>query len=96
MKKKIVWTDSSVIDLQFIYDYIANDAETYAPVFISEIIEKVEGIPDFPEIGRIVPEMNRDEIREIIFNNYRIIYKIKMDRIEILTIIHQRKKILSE
>lgn len=90
MKKRIVWTDSSLIDLQLIYDYISNDAETYAPVFISELMDKVDTLLDFPEIGRIVPEKNCNNIREIFFNSYRIIYKISTYRIEIVTVVHQR------
>ena len=91
MKKRLIWTDSSLVDLQLIYDYISNDVETYAPVFISELIEKVETIPDFPEIGRKVPEKEDKNIREILFSSYRIIYKISSDRIEIVSIAHQRR-----
>ena len=91
MKKRLVWTDSSLVDLQLIYDYISNGAETYAPVFISELIGKVESIPDFPEIGRKVPEKENKNIREIIFSSYRIIYTISSDRIEVVSIVHQRR-----
>ena len=91
MKKRLVWTDSSLIDLKLIYDYISNDAETYAPVFISEMIERIEQIPDFPEMGRKVPEKDNDKIREILFNSYRVIYKISPTRIEIVSIVHQRR-----
>jgi addiction module RelE/StbE family toxin len=93
MKKRIVWTDSSFVDLQLIHDYISNDAETYAPVFISELMEKVNSLPDFPEIGKKVPEKDDKNIREIFFNSYRIIYKISSDRIEIVSVVHQRMKI---
>jgi addiction module RelE/StbE family toxin len=93
MKKWIVWTDSSLVDLQLIHDFISNDAETYAPVFISELMEKVDSLPDFPEIGRKVPEKDDKNIREIFFNSYRIIYKISSDRIEIVSVVHQRMKI---
>lgn len=93
MKKRLVWTDSSLTDLQLIHDYISNDVETYAPVFISELIEKVDAIPDFPEIGRKVPEKDSNNIREIIFSSYRIIYNISSDRIEVVSIVHQRKQL---
>ncbi len=93
MKKRLLWTDSSLIDLQLIYDYISNDAETYAPVFISELMEKVDAIPEFPEIGRKVPEKDDKNIREILFNSYRLIYKISSDRIEIVSVVHQRKQL---
>ncbi len=93
MKKKLFWTNSSMDDLQLIYEYISNDAETYAPVFISELMEKVENIADFPKMGREVREMEDESVREIIFNSYRIIYKVSKDRIEITSVVHQRMKL---
>ncbi len=80
--------------MKTIHDYISTDAETYASVFISELMEKVDSLPEFPEIGRIVPEMDNKKLREIFFSSYRIIYKISKDRIEIVTVIHQRMKLL--
>ena len=42
-------------------------------------------------MGRTVPEINRKEIREIIFGNYRIIYRIEEMNIAILTIRHTKQ-----
>ncbi len=76
-----------------IHDYISYDAKTYAPVFISELMDKVETLLDFPEIGKMVPEEDSRNIREIFFSSYRIIYKISNDRIEIVSVVHQRMKL---
>jgi len=47
-----------------------------------------------PEIGRIVPELEKKEIRELIEGNYRIIYRIKTkDLVEIVTIHHTSRDI---
>ena len=45
----------------------------------------------FPESGRIVPELNRRDVREVLHKRYRVIYKIKENRIEILTVRHMRQ-----
>jgi addiction module RelE/StbE family toxin len=89
--KKIIWTDPAIEDLQAIFDFISNDSEYYAKIFVNKILDAVEKLTDLPEIGRIVPEYNRKEIREIIFQSYRIIYKIGYDQILILTVIHGRR-----
>jgi plasmid stabilization system protein ParE len=59
-----------------------------ARLFAHGVINAIESLEIFPESGRIVPEYNQKSIREIIFQNYRIIYQIKLDAIEILAIMH--------
>jgi len=60
----------------------------YAARFIEKIIEAVEGLENFPKIGRSVPEAEEENIRGILLHNYRIIYRVETDRILVLTIIH--------
>ncbi len=89
--EKLIWTEPAVNDLQAIFDFISKDSEYYACVFIGEIIGSVEKLTDFPEIGRIVPEYQQNDIREIIVENYRVIYQLEQNRILILTVAHGRR-----
>lgn len=86
------WTFQSISDLQNIYNYIASDSKKYAKIHIQRIREKARLIKDNIRIGRIVPEVENEEIREIIFGNYRIIYRIvNPERIDILTVFHSAR-----
>lgn len=85
---KLEWTEPAIIDLENIRDYIAKDSANYAARFVARIIEAAETLPNHPRIGRVVPEAEDDAIRELLFQNYRIIYHAESDRILILTIIH--------
>jgi addiction module RelE/StbE family toxin len=85
---KIIWTEPAVDDLESIKNYIARDSEIYALQFVQKIINCIEKVCSFPKIGREVPEANNKNIREVIFSNYRIIYRIKRESILILAIIH--------
>ena len=85
---KLEWTDPSLLDLENIRDYIATDSEYYATRFITRIIEAAETLPQLPLIGRYVPEAEDETIRELLFHNYRIIYRVEANRILILTVIH--------
>lgn len=84
----ILWTDPSLDDLKAIRDYIAKDSETYAASFIESILSAVEQLGEFPHMGRIVPEANVSDVREVIFGSYRIIYRVHQDTILILAVIH--------
>ena len=85
---KIDWTEPAISDLQYIRDYIARDSEFYAFRFIERIVNRIEILPDFPEMGRIVAEANDKSIRELLYHKYRIMYRVEKDRILVLTIIH--------
>lgn len=88
---RIKWTVPAVESLRNLHGYIAKDSEVYASNFIQRIIFAVDKLAHFPRIGRVVPEADEETIRELLYHNYRIIYRIKSEVIEILTIIHGRR-----
>ena len=90
---RLEWTEVAVADLENIRDYIKKDSEHYAIRFVEKIIEAVEKLLKFPEIGRAVPEAASENIRELIFHNYRIMYHIEPRRILILTIMHGAREL---
>ena len=52
---------------------------------MNKLFDSVERLVDFPESGRVVPEVGVRRIREVIFGAYRVIYSVK-DKVEILTV----------
>jgi plasmid stabilization system protein ParE len=88
---KIKWTDPAIDSLRNLHGYIAKDSEVYASSFVQRIILAVEKLTDFPRLGRVVPEADEETIRELLYHNYRIIYRVKSELIEILTVIHGRR-----
>jgi toxin ParE1/3/4 len=84
---EILWTQEAIDKLIEIEDFIAKDSTERAVTFVDEIIEHIEAVlPDKPRIGRSVPEISNPNIRELIFNNYRIVYRINENTLEILTV----------
>jgi plasmid stabilization system protein ParE len=82
------WTEPAVNALRAIHDYIAHDQPFYAARFIERIVVTAERLRDFPDIGRKVPEADKNDVRELIFQGYRIIYRHEPDRIRVLTVVH--------
>lgn len=82
------WTDTAVAHLVAIYERIAQDAPVYAQRMIDRLTKRSEQIATFPESGRMVPEYEAPDIREVIENPYRIIYRIKVDQIDVLAVVH--------
>lgn len=88
---KITWSPLAIDRASEIAEYISLDNPTAASKWIDDIFEKVLILNSSPKMGRTVPEINRKEIREIIFGNYRIIYRIEEMSIAILTIRHTKQ-----
>jgi len=84
---KIEWTDPAIESLRNLHGYIAKDSEVYASSFVQRIVLAVEKLTNFPRLGRVVPEADEETIRELLYQNYRIIYRIRGERVEILTVI---------
>jgi toxin ParE1/3/4 len=86
MALKISWSPSAIAHFEEICNYIARDSGTYSSIFAKKVNAIVKSIPDFPKSGRVVPEYDDDNLREKILGNYRIVYRIKQDVIEIVTV----------
>ena len=85
---KIEWAEPAISDLQHVRDYIVKDSKYYAARFVSKIIGRIDVLPDFPEMGREVTEADDKSIRELIYQKYRIMYRVEKERILILAIIY--------
>lgn len=83
---KIIWTRLALERVKKIANYIAYDKPKAAKRWIETVFKKVEILIKFPEMGRKVPESNNSSVRELIFGNYRIIYRCDKTKIYILTV----------
>jgi toxin ParE1/3/4 len=83
---KIRWSYEALDRLIEIEDYISKDSSVRAIQFVDQLIEHAELLSEKPLMGRIVPELANPDIRELVFKKYRIIYRLKEKRIEILTV----------
>jgi toxin ParE1/3/4 len=90
---KIIWSPLAITRINEIADYIADDSPEAARKWVDEIFTKVDRIEEFPLSGRFVPEIDRKDIREILFGKYRIIYRILTKDISILTVRHLKQKL---
>ena len=85
---RIDWSELAILDLEGIKEFIQRDSEYYALEFTSRIIEMIEKLSSFSNIGRKVSEVDDESIREVVFYNYRIIYKLFDESVLVLAIIH--------
>ena len=80
MAFQIIWSREAREDLREIVTFIAYDNPAAAESFGYLLMSKVDVLAQFPQIGRIVPEEQDENIREIIFRSYRIVYQTLMEK----------------
>lgn len=89
------WSDQAKADLRAIHNFIARDSSHYATKVTQDIVEKSETLSELPRIGRVVPEMGDDSVREIPAYSYRVLYEVTRGDIVILAVIHKRRDLNS-
>ena len=88
---EVIFTDQFLDRVEECTDYIALDHVPTAIKWAREVFKQCQKLSNQPKSGRIVPEFRRPEIREIIHGNYRLVYELKPNQIDMLTIWHTRQ-----
>lgn len=91
MAHRIAWSRRALQDLEAIADYIAQDSPAYAGAVVRNIIGQTRMLARFPRAGRVVPELDDENIREVFAYSYRIIYRLVDDQITVTSVIHGKR-----
>ena len=89
---KIIWTELAISRLSEIHRYIYLDSSVEADKWLVKLLNYSKRLETFPESGRVIPEIaDRKDLRELLFGNYRIVYKIDNKKVLVLTIRHVKQ-----
>ena len=86
-----MWSPLAGRQVDDVVEYIAHDDPTAALRWLEHLLERVRALARFPDSGRMVPEIRRKDVREIIVSPYRVIYRRRDDRVEIVAIRHEAR-----
>jgi len=90
---QLIWALRAVEDLEEICNFIARDSEQFAGVFAQQVVALTGTISKWPRLGSVVPEYESEKIRERLCHNYRIVYRLGRDTVEIVTICHGARRL---
>jgi addiction module RelE/StbE family toxin len=88
MAHELVWSPEALEDVEQVATYIARDSEWYAQAVVIRILAAAETLTEHPSRGRIVPEAQRESLREIFVYSYRLIYEVRADLVTIVAVAH--------
>jgi toxin ParE1/3/4 len=84
----VIWRDEATRNLEQLYAFTATYSEVAARNLINRLVVRADALGDFPDLGRVVPELENPDLRELIESPYRIIYRVLRSEVEILTVFH--------
>lgn len=85
---EVRWTLQAADDLAAIHDFIHRDSPAHAQAVVERLFLAADQLRSFPDLGRVVPERDEPDLRELVRAPYRIVYRRRPEMIEILTVFH--------
>ncbi len=90
---QVIWTESAILDLNAIAEYIALDKPNAAAKLVQKIFSSTDRLEQFPESGRNPPELKESRYLELIVNPCRIFYRTEGDKVYILYVMRSERKL---
>ena len=90
---KVIWTEPAIGKLDAIAEYIALDNPAAAGRLVGEVFSKVDRLADFPQSGRIPPELPDSVYREVVVSPCRIFHRVDEDRIFVLYVMREERQL---
>ena len=90
---RVHWTNEALDQLLRIRERVAERSPDAADRLVERLATRAEQLDAFPRSGRAVPEYERDDIREVIVRPYRVIYRVKPEQIDILSVVHSQRRL---
>ena len=95
-RPKLIWSPRARADLLAIAEFIAADDPAAAERWVRKLVGAMEMVASTPRAARMVPELRRDDLREVLVRTYRIVFRVAESTIEVVTVFegHQRLRVL--
>ena len=93
---RVIWTARALTRLEEILDYVAGDDPGAAERFIERIMRRSDLLADFAARGRRLPEAPRAPFREVLEGRYRIVYRVRGEVVQIMSVVQGRRRLRTE
>jgi addiction module RelE/StbE family toxin len=91
MDFRVEWSPEAVEDVESIAEYIGRDSVFYACVVVTKIVGATRNFKLFPKMGRVVPEVGDETVRECFVYSYRLMYRVEAERVLVVAVVHGKR-----
>jgi len=92
----VSWSDPALQDLREVCRFIGRGSSRFAAIFADRAFVATDRLGTFPLSGRTVPQFERDDVREVFLGNYRIMYHVLPNEVEVIAVIHGARQVSGE
>ena len=85
---QVTWAPAALKDIEAIAEYVARDSVDQAALMVARFLEAADRLAEFPESGRLIPEMSNPHCREIVVGSYRVMYRLEGGQVWITGVVH--------
>jgi toxin ParE1/3/4 len=90
---RVSWTEQAFAQLDEAIAFVASNRPEAALDWLERLLEAGDSLAELPDRGRVVPEVGRDDVRELIVGPYRLVYRRDMDATTITMVLHGRREL---
>ena len=90
---EVIWTEPALQDLGDLAEYIALDNPSAASNLVDDVLNKTERLADFPDSGRIPPELPNSVYREVVVPPCRVFYRKDREQVLILHVMREEREL---
>ena len=91
--RRVVWTEAALNGFDSALEYISEDSPDAAGHFLGVVLDTAQSLSFLSERGRIVPEFQRPDIRELLVYRYRMLYQVTQLEVHIVAFLHGARDI---
>ena len=88
MARRVRWAEGAATDLDEAAEYIARDSRAYAASLVRQAHRTARSLSTLAERGRVVPEFNDSNRRELFVASYRLLYRIADQVVFVTAFVH--------
>ena len=92
----VTWLPQAQLHLRNIYRHIAKDSANTAQQIVNDLTERTRPLAGLPFTGKVVPEMNDENLREVHAHAWRILYQIRQHNVYVIPVLHKRQQLSFE
>ena len=89
---RIRWSERARAQVREIFEYIARDRPAAADRILEGLVERTNLVAEFPEQGAAWGDPRRSDLRSIVYESYRLVYRIGGDEVAVLSVRHTRMR----
>jgi plasmid stabilization system protein ParE len=92
--RAVEWAGRAKSDLRLVVEYIRRNSPESARAFLTQVFQTTRSLSTFSERGRVVPDLNDPEVREVLVGRYRVFYEVHPDAVWIMRVLHTSQDVL--